>query len=290
MSARPWTTWLTGPHGRGVRGRGTGRRAGRNDPESPEPVTGIAVLGDIGLFSLHSIRELPRVGPYMSEVLRQAAIIATGSTLIIVMVTFLLGSAVGQEAAAIARALGADPAAATFGCVASTEAINTFIFGYILAAKVGCGMVAEIGSMRVREEVDAIEVMGIRSLTFLVGVRLAGAMLVLPFIYILSIATSQAGSFVNAAIRYGDVSQGTYSFFCFNSIDARVMATSFLHGMVVVVGVILVALYYGWKVRGGPVEVGVATAKSMAVNIVFCTATFLIYDLTFQIRPFLPIA
>jgi phospholipid/cholesterol/gamma-HCH transport system permease protein len=268
-----------------------GATRGRAFTEEPaEAPRGLAVLGDIATFAYRALAELPRVRPYAGEVLRQASLIATGSTLVIIAVTFLLGSAVGQESAAVARALGADPAAATFGCVASTEAINTFIYGYILAAKVGCGMVAELGSMRVREEVDAIEVMGIRSMAFLVGVRFAGAMLVLPFIYLLSVATSEAGSFLNAAVRYGDVSQGTYSFFCFNSIDTRVLIGSFVHGMVVTSGVLLIALYYGWRVRGGPVEVGVATAKSMGVNIVFCTATFLVYDLTFQVRPFLPIA
>jgi phospholipid/cholesterol/gamma-HCH transport system permease protein len=258
--------------------------------EDPIPEGPLAVLGDIGLFTGRLIREVGAVRPYATETLRQAGIIVTGSTLIILFVTFLLGSAVGQESAAIARALGASPAAGDFGCVASTEAIPTFIFGYILAAKVGCGMVAEIGSMRVREEIDAIEAMGIRSFTYLAGTRFVGAMLVLPFIYPLSIAAAEAGAVSNALLRYHDVSPGTFYFFCFSAISPRVLLTSWIHGMVICIGVLSIALYYGWRVRGGPVEVGAATARSMAVNIVFCTATFLIYDLTFQVRSFLPIA
>lgn len=254
------------------------------------PDGGVESVGAVTRFGWRALRSLRTTAPYASEVLRQAAILVSGSTLVILFVSFLLGSAVGQESAAVARALGATPAAANFGCVASSEAINTFIFGYILAAKVGCGMVAELGSMRVREEVDAIEVMGVRSFSYLVGTRMLAAMLVLPFVYILSIATAQLGMYVNAAIRYGDVSPGTFGFFCFNAINPRLMFTSILNGTVLVISVTAISLAFGWKVRGGPVEVGVATARAMAVNIVFCTAVYLLYNLTFGIRSFVPVA
>jgi phospholipid/cholesterol/gamma-HCH transport system permease protein len=254
-------------------------------PNSP-----VQLVGDIADFSGETFRGFAHLGQFGSEVLRQAAIIATGSTLIILFTLFLLGSAAGQEVSAVARALGADPIAPDFGCVVASEGITTFIFGFILAAKVGCGMVAEIGSMRVREEVDAVQVMGIRPVTYLIGTRFVGAMVVLPFIYMLSLATSQFGMFINSAIRYGDVSSGTFQLFCFTSIDTRVLLTSFTHGMLMSAGVLLIALYYGWRVSGGPVEVGAATARSMAVNVVFCTATYVVYNLAFGYRTFVPIA
>lgn len=268
--------------------RRRGRRLSAGGSDTPDGA--LATTGDVALFGVQTARELTHIRPFLPEVLRQAAIIATGSTLIIIFTTFLLGSAGGQEASAVARALGADPIAPAFTCVVTSEGIVAFIFGYILAAKVGCGMVAEIGSMRVREEVDAVEVMGVRPLAYLVGTRFLGAMAVLPFIYLIALGTSFFGGYVNSAVRYGDVSPGTYQLFCFTSIDTRLLATSLLHGVTICAGVLLIALYFGWKVRGGPVEVGEATARSMAVNVVFCTASYTAYNLAFGYRFFVPIA
>jgi phospholipid/cholesterol/gamma-HCH transport system permease protein len=262
----------------------------RSATENGIPEGTVARLGDMGIFAWRLVREARHVRPYFGEVVRQAGIIVTGSTMIILFVLFLLGSAVGQESSAVARALGASPAAANFGCIASTEAIPTFSFGYILAAKVGCGIVAELGAMRVQEEIDAIEVMGVRSFAYLVGTRFYGTLLVVPFIYLLSIAASEAGMLVNSLIRYHDVSPGTFTFFCFNAIKPRILFTSFIDGLATAFGVLTIALYYGWKVRGGAVEVGVATARSMAVNIIFCTALYLVYALLFVFRPFVSLA
>jgi phospholipid/cholesterol/gamma-HCH transport system permease protein len=132
--------------------------------------------------------------------------------------------------------------------------------------------------------------MGVASFVYLVPIRFFGALMVLPLIYVISVGVSEAGMLVNSLYRYGDSSAGTFAFFCFNAISPRILLTSFIHGIVVIAGVLSIALYFGWKVRGGPVEVGVATARSMAVNIIFCTATYLVYNLTFVIRPFVPVA
>ena len=59
-----------------------------------------------------------------------------------------------------------------------------YAFGYMMAAKVGTGIVAELGAMRISEEIDALEVMGIDSMTFLCATRLLAAWIVLPFMYI----------------------------------------------------------------------------------------------------------
>ena len=62
--------------------------------------------------------------------------------------------------------------------------IVPYAFGYMMAAKVGTGIVAELGAMRISEEIDALEVMGINSMTFLCATRLLAAWLVLPFMYL----------------------------------------------------------------------------------------------------------
>lgn len=262
----------------------------RTDDESPIPDREVARFGDITLFGFQLLKNVTHMRPYVGETLRQATIIANGSTLIILTVMFLLGSGLGQETAAVARALGAAPAAATFAAIASIESLPTFIFGYVLAAKVGCGMVAELGAMRVREEIDAIEVLGTPSFLFLVMTRFLGAMLVLPFIYMIGIGFSNVGSILNALLRYGDVSDGTFIYTFFSVVSPDSLLRSFVHGMVVSFGVVTIALYFGWKARGGPVEVGVATARAMGINIVYSTLTMTAYIFFVDPRPLLPLA
>jgi phospholipid/cholesterol/gamma-HCH transport system permease protein len=141
----------------------------------------------------------------------------------------------------------------------------------VLAAKVGCGMVAELGAMRVSEEVDALETIGVRPLAYLVTTRAVACALVLPFAYALALGASYAAAYLMSAVRFGDVSPGTWHLFFFMWQDGADLAYSMIKGLVIAVFVVIVALYHGYSVRGGAVEVGLATARSMAINIVGVT-------------------
>jgi phospholipid/cholesterol/gamma-HCH transport system permease protein len=237
-----------------VRGGGTG------DP--------LLALGEWARFMYRAFAGIRRLGPLASEVLRQAAIIATGSTLVIVFVTFLIGGSCGVEAAFVGQQIGAGIAAPFFAAVCTVRDIVPVLFGMILAAKVGCGMVAEIGAMRVNEEVDAIEVMGISSMAYLVSTRLVAASIVIPPVYLASVAAAQFGAWLTSLVRFHAVSTGTYRvafFIGFHPID---LVYSLVKGVVIFMVVLATALFYGYRVRGGPVEVGEAAARSMRVNLV----------------------
>ncbi len=159
------------------------RRRASGPSNSRDPLVG---LGEWGQFIWAAIREIRRLGPFAGEVLRQAAIIATGSTLVIVFVTFLIGGSCGVEASFVGQQIGAGIAAPFFASVCTVRDIVPVLFGMILAAKLGCGMVAELGAMRVNEEVDAIEVMGISSMAYLVSTRIVAASIVIPPVYLAS--------------------------------------------------------------------------------------------------------
>jgi phospholipid/cholesterol/gamma-HCH transport system permease protein len=215
------------------------------------------------------------------EVLRQAAFIATGSTLVIVAIAFLAGGSCGLESTVLARGFGFDPIAGGFSGWCTLREVVPFVFGYILAAKVGCGFVAELGAMRVGEEIDALEAMGVRSLAHLVTVRLVACAIVLPLAYALSIASSYAAAYLMSVVRFGDVSPGTWDLFFLTFQDGWDLLYSAIKGLTIAAFVIVTALYHGYNVRGGPIEVGVATARSMAVNIIGVTAISMVGTLIF---------
>ena len=121
---------------------------------------------------------------FVGETLRQAGILILGSAMVILGLAFLLGLQCGIEGAYFSRSVGAPSNAGVFAAWCDLREIMPYAFGYMMSAKVGTGLVAEIGAMRISDEIDALEVMGINSLTFLCATRLLGAWLVLPAIYI----------------------------------------------------------------------------------------------------------
>ena len=85
-----------------------------------------------------------------------------------------------------------------------------YVFGYMMAAKVGTGIVAELGAMRISEEIDALEVMGVDSLLFLCATRLLAAWLVLPFMYVGAIGVAFLASYLAIVDQLGYVSSGGF--------------------------------------------------------------------------------
>jgi phospholipid/cholesterol/gamma-HCH transport system permease protein len=246
-------------------------RGPRTDPPR-DPHGPIETAGSIAQFSVRLARELPRVRHHAGEALRQAAIVVTSSTIVIVLIAFFAGGSCGLESSSLARAFGAAPVAGGFSAWCTLREVVPFVFGYIVAAKVGCGMVAELSAMRSVEEIDAIDGMGVRSLAYLAGTRFAGCAIVLPFAYLLSIAAAFAAAALMSLGRFGDVSPGTWKLFFLSFQSPTDLAYSVAKGVTISAFVVLVALHQGYALRArGPVDVGTATARSMAISIVGVT-------------------
>ena len=259
-------------------------------PREQRALPGFELAGAVSRFGWGAVRRVPRAGQFAGEVLRQMAMLCAGSALVIIFACFLVGQSCGLEASYLSRALStpAIGGAATFGC--AVIYIVPFLFGFILAAKIGCGFVAEIGAMRVNDEVDALDVMGVDSMVFIVAVRLLAGALTLPIIYMLAIGAADLGGFLQAAVRFNDISQGTYETYRFAFFGPSDIVLSLAQGLTISTVVMCVALYYGYSVRGGPVEVGVATAKSMEVNLVLVTWVNLVFVVMFLLKARIPIA
>jgi len=205
---------------------------------------------------------------YFGEALRQAGVLITGSMLIVLGLVFVLGAECGIEGAYGAKAVGAQSSAGAFTALCDLREVIPYAFGYMMAAKVGTGIVAELGSMRITDEIDALEVMGLDSIVYLGGTRLLGAWMVLPFIYTIAVVAGVVASYLSVVVQLGQVSKGGYLqlFWMFQTpLD---FLFSMIKGMVMATFVVLVGIYYGYHVTGGPVGVGRATAKSMVANII----------------------
>jgi phospholipid/cholesterol/gamma-HCH transport system permease protein len=209
-----------------------------------------------------------RVFRFFGEALRQAGILILSSTLVIWGLVFIIGLQCGIEGAYFNRSVGATEYAGVFSAWCDLRELVPYGFGYMMAAKVGTGIVAELGSMRISDEIDALEVMGIDSMVFLCATRLLAAWLVLPFVYIAGVGAGFLASYLAVVQQIGEVSSGGFFLVFWMFQNPPDLLYSVLKGMFMATAIVLVGCYYGYNARGGPVGVGTATAKSMVMNIV----------------------
>src|SRR3712207_5143946 len=230
----------------------------------------IASLGDIAKFAARVFGEVfgLRVFRFFGEALRQAGVLILGSTLVIWGLAFILGLQCGIEGAYFNRSVGAPANAGVFSAWCDLREVIPYAWGYMLSAKVGTGLVAELGAMRITDEIDALEVMGISSMTFLCATRLLAAMIVFPFMYVAAVGAGFTGSYLAVVEQIGEVSSGGFFLIFWQFQNPPDLLYSLTKGMAMAVVIVIVGTYYGYTASGGPVGVGTATAKSMVLNTV----------------------
>jgi phospholipid/cholesterol/gamma-HCH transport system permease protein len=234
------------------------------------PRVWIANFGEIAKFSGRVLGQVYglRVFRFFGEALRQAGILILSSTLVIWGLVFIIGLQCGIEGAYFNRSVGAPAYAGVFSAWCDLRELVPYAFGYMMAAKVGTGIVAELGSMRISDEIDALEVMGIDSMLFLCATRLLAAWMVLPFMYIAAVGAGFFASYLAVVQQIGEVSSGGFFLVFWMFQNPPDLLYSVLKGMFMATAIVLVGCYYGYTAGGGPVGVGTATAKSMVLNIV----------------------
>jgi phospholipid/cholesterol/gamma-HCH transport system permease protein len=237
---------------------------------------------DLVRYCARSVAQIPMTFRlYPSEVFAQAGILIRGSGPVIVTLIAVLSvqSAVGGHY--IFDTPGLNSYAGAIYSVALMRGLVQVVFGWIVAAKIGCGVVAELGSMKINEEVDALEVMGINPVQYLASTRAAAGIIVVPFLFATGLLVEFLAGYVGSVLFMKTVSAGgffTYLYLFQNFADFAIALTwAFCTGVMC----ILVATYYGTTASGGPVGVGQATARSMVVNLVLISTLAVIFAQVF---------
>jgi len=227
-------------------------------------------FGEMTKFAGQVIGEIVtlRVFKFFGEALRQAGLLIVSSTLVIFGLVFIIGTECGIEGGYFTYGEGAPAYSGVFAAWCDLRELVPLVFGYMMAAKVGTGIVAELGSMRISDEIDALEVMGISGMRFLCATRLLAAMMVLPFVYLCSIGAGFFASYLAVVNELGYVSSGGFLLIFWQFQNPTDVLFSLIKAMAMAFVIVIVGCYYGYNASGGPVGVGTATAKSMVVNLV----------------------
>ncbi len=247
-------------------------------------------LGDQMSFYLRALAWVPRsLRRYVKETVRLLAEVSFGSGALAVIggtvgvmigLTLFTGTVVGMQGFAALNQIGTSAFAGFVSAYFNTREIAPLVAGLALSATVGSGFTAQLGAMRISEEIDALEVMGVPSLPFLVTTRvIAGFIAVIP-LYVLGLLTSYLAAREITVEFYGQ-SAGTYDHYFNLFLPPEDVLWSFGKVLVFSVVVIMTHCYYGYRASGGPAGVGVAVGRAVRTAIV--TTTLLDFFLSLAI-------
>ncbi|MGW7526799.1 MlaE family ABC transporter permease [Streptomyces sp. NPDC054783] len=213
---------------------------------------------------------------YKKEILRllaevsfgRGALAVVGGTVgVIAFLSFFTGTEVGLQGYAALNQLGTSNFVAFLSAYFNTREIAPLVAGLALSATVGAGFTAQLGAMRISEETDALEVMGVPSVPFLVTTRMiAGFVAVIP-LYVIGLLSSYLAARTITTGYYGQ-STGTYDHYFQQYLPPVDVLWSFGKVIVFAVLIILVHCYYGYHASGGPAGVGVAVGRAVRTSIV----------------------
>jgi phospholipid/cholesterol/gamma-HCH transport system permease protein len=233
------------------------------------PVRGqVNEAGQMAAFFAAALREIPGAFRYSSEILRQAGILIVGSAAVIWFMEFVMGAECATEANYVLRGYGATIYSGVFTSWCANREMGPYMWGYIVSAKIGCGLVAEIGSMRINEELDAMEAQGLNPMRYVVATRLIAAWLTFPMLYFVGLTLHELANYIIVVQQIGEVSQGGWELIHWSFQDPMDLLYGQAKIMAMGTAIVMVAMYYGYTARGGPVGVGTATARSMILNLI----------------------
>ena len=241
------------------------------------PLRTLDMLGDQMSFYLRALAWTPRaIRRYSKEVLRLLAEVSFGSGSLAVIggtvgvmvgLTLFTGVLVGLQGFSALDSIGTSAFTGFLTSFFNTREIAPLVAGLALSATVGSGFTAQLGAMRISEEVDALEVMGVPSLPYLVTTRIiAGFIAIIP-LYIIGLLSSYLASRTVVVYLYGQ-SAGTYDHYFDMFLPPEDVFYSFVKVLIFSVLIILTHCYYGYRATGGPAGVGVAVGEAVRLSIV----------------------
>ncbi|HEX4727285.1 MAG TPA: ABC transporter permease [Jatrophihabitans sp.] len=262
------------------------------------PVVALDDLGGQLAFYVKALGWTPRtIRRYKKEVLRLLAEVTFGSGAlaviggtvgVIAFLSFFTGTEVGLQGYAALNQLGTGAFTGFISAYFNTREIAPLVAGLALSATVGCGFTAQLGAMRISEEIDALEVMAVPSLPFLVTTRLiAGFIAVIP-LYVIGLLCSYLSTRTIATAYYGQ-STGTYDHYFRLFLPPTDVLWSFFKVLVFSVVIVMTHCYYGYTAKGGPAGVGVAVGRAVrtaivAINVVDFFLSLAIWGATTTVR------
>ncbi|HLS75180.1 MAG TPA: ABC transporter permease [Nocardia sp.] len=234
-------------------------------------------LGHQAITFFQALAAIPFVlKHYRKEVLRLTAdigwgngsLIVGGGTIGVVVVLCAFGGiTVGMESFNALNLLTMGPLTGAISGFATTRELAPILATLAFAIQAGCRFTAQLGSMRISEEIDALESIAIRPLPYLISTRMIAATLTIIPLYTVGLATAYLATKLSV-LFLGGTSAGTYDHYFFQFLIGTDVFFSLLKVVVFVMLATFIQCYYGYVATGGPEGVGVAAGQAIKMVIV----------------------
>jgi phospholipid/cholesterol/gamma-HCH transport system permease protein len=262
---------------------GIGKRVGRVENT-------IRFLGDMVVFTFQAIRAIPLVlRRYREEVKRQIGQITLGTGLfitftgtlgVVVAESLFIGIEVGVEGFQSLNIIGIAPLTGFVSAYGNTREIAPIIAAIAVASQIGCKFTSQLGAQRISEEIDALEVMAIPSIPYLVTTRIVAAFTTIIPLYLVGLFGSYIATQYTVTIFFGQ-SSGTYQHYFSQFLRNIDIFYSVLKVMVFTIFITIIHTYYGYNASGGPAGVGRATARAIRATTVIIAASDVLMTMLF---------
>jgi phospholipid/cholesterol/gamma-HCH transport system permease protein len=253
------------------------------------PVAVLSGIGDHALFYGRALAGIPHAAVhYRREIIRLIAEISMGAGTLaliggtVVIVGFLTLAAGGTLAVQGYSSLGNIGIEALTGFLAAFINVRIsapVVAGIGLAATFGAGVTAQLGAMRISEEIDALESMAIRPVEYLVSTRLVAGMMAITPLYSIAVILSFLASRFVTVVLFGQ-SSGLYDHYFNTFLNPIDLLWSFLQAILMAITVLLVHTYFGYFASGGPEGVGVSTGNAVRTSLILVVSVTLLVSLS----------
>lgn len=253
-----------------------------------KPVGTLSRIGDHTLFYGRAIAGVPfAVTHYRREIIRLVAEISMGAgtlamiggTLAIVgFMTLAAGGTLAVQGYSSLGNIGIEALTGFLSAFINVRIAAPIVAGIGLAATFGAGVTAQLGAMRINEEIDALEAMAIRPVSYLVSTRIAAGMLAITPLYSVAVVLSFLASRFITVVLFGQ-SSGLYQHYFTTFLNPIDLLWSFLQAVLMALTILLIHTYFGYFASGGPAGVGVATGNAVRTSLIVVVSVILLVSL-----------
>jgi phospholipid/cholesterol/gamma-HCH transport system permease protein len=252
------------------------------------PVGLLGRIGDQTLFfgkaiggtfhaTVHFRKEIVRL---IAEISMGAGVLAMiGGTLVIVgFLTLATGGTLAVQGYSSLGNIGIEALTGFLSAFINVRIAAPVIAGIGLAATFGAGVTAQLGAMRINEEIDALESMAIRPVEYLVSTRIVAGMIAITPLYSIAVILSFMASRFTTVFLFGQ-SGGLYDHYFNTFLNPIDLLWSFLQAILMALTILLIHTYYGFYATGGPSGVGVAVGNAVRTSLVVVVSVTLLVSL-----------
>jgi phospholipid/cholesterol/gamma-HCH transport system permease protein len=225
-------------------------------------------MGDLVLFTGRALAAIPGSLRYASEGLRQGAMMLRGTVFLVFVMEIFLGFTTTNFAFFFLRSIGASDYMGIVSGYAGPRQLAPSMFAYVFTARVCCGMAAELGAMKIQQEIDALESTGVDPLRYLVGTRLLGVLIFLPVATVVALVAILIGIYLNTVTVLHGIAPHVLLDVNWSVQTIADQLISMLTMSAIAVVTAIVACFYGLRTTGGPAAVGSSVARSLYLNLV----------------------